>query len=103
MICHGFDQQLLFINVNTFRISGKKMRFVNFDFGIGEFGILILELRCPKLCRHNISQNSSALIVQCHSMAPAPGYLCRCDPNQRAHMLSELRHISLSQLCTLPK
>jgi hypothetical protein len=44
-----------------------------------------------------------ALIVQSHSMAPAPRYLCRCDPNQRACMLSQLRYILLSQLCTLPK
>jgi hypothetical protein len=44
MTCHGFDQQLLFINVNTFWINGKKMRFVNLDFGIVHFGILILEI-----------------------------------------------------------
>jgi len=39
MICHGFDHQLLFINVHTFLINGKKMRFVNFDFGIVKLGI----------------------------------------------------------------
>jgi hypothetical protein len=34
-----FDQQLLFINVHSFWINGKKMRFVNFDFGIVKLGI----------------------------------------------------------------
>ncbi len=53
-ICHGFNQQLLFINVNTFWINGKKMRFVNFDFGV-----LLLEFRCPKLCLQNITQHGS--------------------------------------------
>jgi hypothetical protein len=65
-IYHGFDQQLLFINVNTFWINGKKMRFVNFDFGIGEFGILILEFcfrnsdvqNCACKTEHNTVQPS---------------------------------------------
>ncbi len=39
MICHRFDQQLLFIKVHTFWSNGKKMRFVNFDFGIVKLGI----------------------------------------------------------------
>jgi len=44
MIWHGFDQQLLFINGNMFSTNGKKMRFVNFDFGIAKLETLILEL-----------------------------------------------------------
>jgi hypothetical protein len=79
----------------------------NFDFGIVHFGILILEFSFWNSdvqivpAKHNTKQFSP----HCpnHSMASAPGYLCRCDPNQRACMLSELRDIFLSQLCTLPK
>jgi hypothetical protein len=63
LICHRFDQQLLFINVDKFWTNGKKQRFVNFDFGIAKLGIFILEFRCAKLCLQNMKQNSSRLVL----------------------------------------
>jgi hypothetical protein len=57
-ICHGFDQQLLFINVNTFLNQWQENEICEFwfwnwriwnfvfgivNFGIVHFGILILE------------------------------------------------------------
>jgi hypothetical protein len=63
----------------------KKMRFVNFDFGI-----LLLEFRFPKLCLQNVTQNSSGLVLSLayqqanNSMTSSPSYnataICEAKP-----------------------